>query len=184
MCSQLYLTLCDPVEFSKQEYWSGLPFPTSGDLLDPGIKSTSLAFPALAGGFFTTARPGKPLLEHIKEKANEFHRVWQNDLASSWAHFEECIGIFLKFASVDLINHQNFLPPSCDSITKPKKYGTWFHKGGFIIQTHYRDEDFALWLYVDKTDSVHHAEDDFLGLPAPRIWLGTPWICVDRRGLQ
>ena len=43
--------------FSRQEYWSGLPFPTPGDLPNPGIE---LAFPALAGGFFTTEPPEKP----------------------------------------------------------------------------------------------------------------------------
>ena len=43
--------------FFRQEYWSGLPFPTPGDLLNPGIKHTSLAFPALAGEFFTTSHP-------------------------------------------------------------------------------------------------------------------------------
>ena len=42
------------MKFSRQEYRNALPFPTSGDLLDPGIKPTSLASPALAGGFFTT----------------------------------------------------------------------------------------------------------------------------------
>ena len=40
--------------FSRQEYWSGLPFPSPGDLPDPGIESSSLVSPALAGGFFTT----------------------------------------------------------------------------------------------------------------------------------
>ena len=40
--------------FSRQEYWSGLPFPSAGNLLDPGIKPASLRSPALAGGFFTT----------------------------------------------------------------------------------------------------------------------------------
>ena len=45
--------------FSRQEYWSGLPCPTPGDLPDPGIKPVSLASPALAGGFFTTEPPGK-----------------------------------------------------------------------------------------------------------------------------
>ena len=38
----------------QQEYWSGLLFPTPGDLPDPGIKPESLASPAMAGGFFTT----------------------------------------------------------------------------------------------------------------------------------
>ena len=41
---------------SRQEYWSGLPFPSPGALPDPGIE---LAAPALAGGFFTTEPPGK-----------------------------------------------------------------------------------------------------------------------------
>ena len=49
------------MEFSTQEYWSGLPFPTPGDLPDPGIEPASLASPALADRFFTTALPGKPL---------------------------------------------------------------------------------------------------------------------------
>ena len=44
--------------FSRQEYWSGLPFPPPRDLYDPGIKPTSLASPALARGFFTTLPPG------------------------------------------------------------------------------------------------------------------------------
>ena len=41
--------------FSRQEYWSGLPWPPPGDLPDPGIKPASLASPALAGGFFTAS---------------------------------------------------------------------------------------------------------------------------------
>ena len=41
------------MEFSRQEYWSGLPFPTPGDLRNPGIESSSIVSPALAGGFFT-----------------------------------------------------------------------------------------------------------------------------------
>ena len=42
-------------------YWSGSPFPAPGDLPDPGIKSVSLGSPALVGGFFTTAPPGKSI---------------------------------------------------------------------------------------------------------------------------
>ena len=57
MCggAQLCLIICDPMdcslyaplsmEFSRQEYWSELPFPTPGDLPDPGIKPR---YPALA----------------------------------------------------------------------------------------------------------------------------------------
>jgi len=45
--------------FYRQEYWSGLPFPSPGDHLDAGIKPTS---PALAGVFFTTEPLGKPII--------------------------------------------------------------------------------------------------------------------------
>ena len=46
--------------FSRQEYWSGLPFPPPGDLPHRGIKPVS---PALIGGYFTTEPPGK---EYVK----------------------------------------------------------------------------------------------------------------------
>ena len=47
------------MEFFRQEYWSGLP-PSSWDLPEPGMEPMALASPALAGGFFTPAPPGKP----------------------------------------------------------------------------------------------------------------------------
>ena len=50
------------VGFSRQEYWSGLPFPPPGDLPDPGIK---LMPPASGGGFFTTELLGKPSILYI-----------------------------------------------------------------------------------------------------------------------
>ena len=58
-------TLCNPVDcnppgssvlgFPRQEYCSGLPFPSPGDLPDPGIEPESLISPALAGSFFTAS---------------------------------------------------------------------------------------------------------------------------------
>ena len=57
-------------EFPRQEYWSGLPFPSPRDLPDPGIELVS---PALAGIFFTTEPPGKPtfsLPHSIKSRKN------------------------------------------------------------------------------------------------------------------
>ena len=47
-----------PMKFSKQEYWSRVPFPTPRDLPHPGINLTS---PALAGRCFTAKPPGKPI---------------------------------------------------------------------------------------------------------------------------
>ena len=48
-----------PMELSRQEHWSGLPFPTSGVTPNPGNKPSS---PALIGGFFTTEPPEKPAI--------------------------------------------------------------------------------------------------------------------------
>ena len=45
------------MEFSREEHWSGLPFPTLGDLPDPEMEPAS---PALAADFLTTVPPGKP----------------------------------------------------------------------------------------------------------------------------
>ena len=59
---QLFLTLWTVVlqaplsmGISRQEYWSGLPCTPPGDLANPGIEPSSLKFPALPGGFFTTS---------------------------------------------------------------------------------------------------------------------------------
>ena len=57
--------------FSRQEYWSGLSFPSPGDLPGPGIKPESLASPALAGRFFTTVphpQPRRSVLMHHLSK--------------------------------------------------------------------------------------------------------------------
>ena len=52
------------VGFSRQEYQSGLPFPSPGELPDPEIEPTPLESPALAGGFFTAEPSGKPHPEY------------------------------------------------------------------------------------------------------------------------
>ena len=71
LVTKLCPTFCDPltswivapqaplsVESLRQEHWSGLPFPSPGDLPDRGLEPVSLA---LAGGFFTTEPPGSPV---------------------------------------------------------------------------------------------------------------------------
>ena len=60
---------------SRQEHWSGLPFPSPGKLLDPRIEPTSLASPALAGGFFTTEPPGKPYVHIYTHICNLYSRL-------------------------------------------------------------------------------------------------------------
>ena len=66
LVAKLGLTLANPwtvacqaplsMGFSRQEYWSGLPFPSPGDFPNPGIEPASCAF---LGGFFTTEPSGK-----------------------------------------------------------------------------------------------------------------------------
>ena len=48
--------------FSRQEYWSGLPSPSPGDLPDPGIEPMSLSSPTLADDYLPLAPPGKPFM--------------------------------------------------------------------------------------------------------------------------
>ena len=84
------------IEFSRQEYWNGLPFLNPGDLPHPGIKPESPMSPALAGGFFTTEPPGKPTealcpsqsCTHLERTScHNFRASWANDATwflSSW----------------------------------------------------------------------------------------------------
>ena len=61
---------CDPIDSSlpifsvhgipQQEHWSRLPFPSPGDLSDPGIEPASPAFSVSEGGLSTSVSPGKP----------------------------------------------------------------------------------------------------------------------------
>ena len=86
---------CNPVDyslpgssvrgFSRQEYWSGLPFPSPGDLPDPGMEPAS---PALAGIFLTIEPPGKPLVEgmltlkrllYLRKEQNNTYSVFFRD---------------------------------------------------------------------------------------------------------
>ena len=52
------------IEFSRQEYWNGLPSPLPGDLPNPGIELTSLTSPLLAGGCFPTSAIWEAHYEH------------------------------------------------------------------------------------------------------------------------
>ena len=105
-CEQLYrmltqscLTLCEPwtvarqapssLEFSRQGYGSGLPFPIPGDLSHPEIKPSSLSYPALADGFFTTVPPGfhraavhNPLKTSEKQESNSVVNLDKEPLKS------------------------------------------------------------------------------------------------------
>ena len=64
--------------FPRQEYWSGVPFPSPGDLPNPGIKPPS---PASAGGFFITEPLGKSQINYTTIKMKE--KSWQDHLGKT-----------------------------------------------------------------------------------------------------
>ena len=86
--------------FSRQEYWSGLPFPPSGDLRDPGIKPVSPVSPGLAGGFFTTEPP---------------YLLWKNK--------DEALEIFY-FAAGAILSFVTGVP--WRDITGRRAFASWF----------------------------------------------------------
>ena len=90
--------------FPRQEKWSGLPLPSPGDLIDPGIKPT---FPALAGRCFTTESPGKTLIVVDKHKiyhCNQFLSVQLNSI--NYIHIvKEPVCIILSVAKLKFFTH-------------------------------------------------------------------------------
>ena len=72
--------------FPRQEYWSGLLFPSSWDLPDFEIEST---FPALAGGFFTSETPESESKSH----SVVFYSLQPNGLYSPWNSLGQNIGV-------------------------------------------------------------------------------------------
>jgi len=86
-CVQLFATLWTvapqaplSIEFSRQEYWSGLPFPYPGDLLNPRIKPVSSA---LASGFFTTSSMAQP--QRFSDGVFLPQHVFRASLVSFWS---------------------------------------------------------------------------------------------------
>ena len=61
-----------PMEFSRQEYWSGLPFLPPVDLPDPGMKPSSPATPALQADSFPLSHEGSPTHHSVTELEEHF----------------------------------------------------------------------------------------------------------------
>ena len=75
------------MEFPRQEYYSGFPFPSLGDHSDLGIEPASPMSPALAGGFFTVEPPGSPT-QMFKETLFRTIKTWRQP-----KRFSTCDGI-------------------------------------------------------------------------------------------
>ena len=95
------------MEFSRQEYWSGLPCPPAGDLPDPGIEPVN---PALANGFFTSEPHGKPLrlsFVQLLSRVQLFATPWTaaHQASLSFTISKSLLGLM----SVDLMMSSNHL---------------------------------------------------------------------------
>ena len=84
--------------FPRQEHWCGLPFPSPGDLPNPGVKPASLVSPALAGRFFTVAP--QRLVEWTKwvHSYKAFIMVWHRTCIKN-IQFSNCTYDFILFIS-------------------------------------------------------------------------------------
>ena len=106
------------MEFSSKEYWSGFPCPSPGIFLTQGSNQAS----CIAGGFFTTAPPGKPFVNSNKLTPGRFYKEWlplkdmrgltgfegrlkMNSFSTVQNHswFKTCLTVFLGMDQVQLI---------------------------------------------------------------------------------
>ena len=100
------------MDFSNQGYWSGVLFPTPGDLPYPGIEPASLVSPALAGGFVTTSATWEPLVGcNLENTAREGGLPWCHVAGFQPDGKPTCKGVWALFFTVVLdllgISHTN-----------------------------------------------------------------------------
>ena len=114
----------DCMEFSRQEYWNGLPLPSPGDLPNPGIKPASLMFPALAGGMLApSGKPPKEVssvqfssvqsLSHVRLSATPWTAALQASLSITNSHN------LPKLMSIELVMPSNHLFLCCPLLLPP-----------------------------------------------------------------
>ena len=99
------------MEFSRQEYWTGLPFPPPGHLPEPGIKSAS---PVLAGGFFTTKPPRKPTysISLIETKSHIPVVCYRKADVKAPVYFFSDSYLAMRYHTLTLINNHGMDSPS------------------------------------------------------------------------
>ena len=114
----------DCMEFSRQEYWNGLPLPSPGDLPNPGIKPASLMFPALAGSMLPSHHLGSPKkrsvqfssvqsLSHVRLSATPWTAALQASLSITNSHN------LLKLMSIESVMPSNHLFLCCPLLLLP-----------------------------------------------------------------
>ena len=90
------------MEFSRQEYWSGLLFSTPGDLPNPGIKTMSFKSPILVGRFFITLTTKEALVRHSPSLNSVLMQDLNNENCEIWSEPSESLVLFLPRLSLFL----------------------------------------------------------------------------------
>ena len=114
------------MEFSRQEYWSKLPFPTSRDLSDPGIKPMSLASLELIRGFFTISTTWEtPYYMYVRVSAivpQTAEALFKCLLSHLSLFFNRIISVNLSSISLTLIPPQTCFKAPLIDISFPLLY--------------------------------------------------------------
>ena len=100
--------------FSRQESQCRLPFPTPGDLLDPGIELTSLTSPTLPGGFFTTEPPGKIPHYSISQQFQILPLDMYPRKTKAYVHTKSCTQMFISALFITVKTQKQLKGPSTD----------------------------------------------------------------------
>ena len=135
------------MEFTRQEYWSGLPFPSSGDLLDPGIKPGSLTLQAdsLPSGSPVTPNCETPL----QSKETRLSAIWNTHCLSTTSERTDCTG-YLRSNK-----------PLMDLVLSTHFFNKWSHAGGQKFQTTGHRDFWLIWFsnngWKSKTNEVEVA---------------------------
>ena len=106
---------------SRQEYWGGLPFPSPGDLPNPGIKPMFLASPALAGRFFTTSATKQPYEAFLVEVLELACPRSQNSWVSKKDQDSDPAASLVPDRDLALFLHHT---ASCSALLRTNKQGT------------------------------------------------------------
>ena len=161
VCAQSCLTLCDPwtiahqvplsLEFSRQENWGGLPFPSPGDPPNPGIKPVSLVSPALASMFFTTVPPLRALILFMKAPSS-----WPNHPPPPKPHILIPVLLRLGFENMNFGRHRH---------SSHRRYSNTLAAVPCSALSH-------VWLFVTPRTATHQAP----GILQARIleWVAMP----------
>ena len=159
-----------PVEFSRQESWSGLPFPSPGDLPDLWIEPR---YPALAGKFFITKLPGKPSSlprqpqyhcrsPGFKNLPLPTHLPCYHHSYQPWTWI--IAGNFLLFASKTyrrklnyVTDSENTMPLLIHGITFLKKFSAWKTPFHLLTQLkcHFLSGSASITLFCASKSTLH-----------------------------